>query len=133
MRALALALLPMLAFGLPQASAAGATAAARDAVRQDSVIRVRAGEEFSVTLQSNPSTGYRWMLADSLEPETVQLLSRTYVGSRPVMPGSGGAERFTFRAVAPGQTTLWLRYARDPEARAPRTAAFRVIVRPAAQ
>lgn len=100
------------------------------AAGQDSVIQARVGEEFAITLPSNPSTGHRWMLADSLAEGMLRLVDRTYVPQQPVMPGSGGHERFTFAALAPGETTIWLRYARGGQASAPREAVFRVRIRP---
>jgi inhibitor of cysteine peptidase len=99
--------------------------------RQDSVIQARVGEEFTVTLQSNPTTGYRWMLADSLDPGMLRLASRTYVARQPVAVGSGGHERITFAPLAPGRTTVRLRYARHGQPSSPRTAAFRVVIGPA--
>jgi predicted secreted protein len=97
---------------------------------QDSLIQARVGEEFVITLHSNPSTGHRWMLADSLAEGMLRLVDRTYVPQQPVLPGSGGHERFTFAALAPGETTIWLRYARGVQASSPREAVFRVRIRP---
>ena len=102
---------------------------------QDSVIRARVGEELVITLQSNPSTGYQWMLADSLDSGLLRLAGRTYVPQQPVMPGSGGHERFTFVGVAAGETTIHMRYARpwEPPTSAARRAAFRVHIHPMGQ
>jgi predicted secreted protein len=101
---------------------------AAEAAGRDSLIQARVGEEFVITLQSNPSTGHRWMLADSLAEGMLRLVDRTYVPQQPVMPGSGGHERFTFAALAPGETTIWLRYARGVQASSPREAVFRVRI-----
>jgi predicted secreted protein len=98
---------------------------------QDSVIQVRVGEEFVIALQANPSTGHRWMLADSLD-RIVRLQAQAYVAQQPVMPGSGGHERLTFVGVAAGETTIRLRYQRPVQRSAPRLAEFRVRINPAA-
>lgn len=98
---------------------------------QDSVIQARVGEEFVITLQSNPSTGNRWMLADSLD-RIVRLKAQAYVPQQPVMPGSGGRERLTFVGVAAGETVIRLRYQRHVQRSAPRRAEFRVRIHPAA-
>jgi inhibitor of cysteine peptidase len=95
------------------------------------VIQARVGEEFVITLQSNPSTGYRWMLADSLDP-MLRLQAQTYVPQQPVRPGSGGHQRLTFTALAAGETTIRLRYQRHVQRSAPRRAEFRVRIHPAA-
>jgi predicted secreted protein len=110
-------------------AAGGAAASYTDA---DSAIQVRVGAEFVITLPSNPSTGYRWMLADSLGP-MLRLQAQTYVAQQPVMPGSGGHERLTFVGVAAGETTIRLRYQRPVQASAPRRAEFRVRILPAAR
>jgi inhibitor of cysteine peptidase len=108
----------------------GASPAAAPA-GQDSLIQARVGEELVITLQSNPSTGYRWMLEDSLDAGLLRLAGRTYVPDQPVRVGSGGHEQFTFVGVAPGETTLRLRYSRDIQRSAPGRAAFRVRIHPA--
>lgn len=99
---------------------------------QDSVIQARVEEEFAITLQSNPSTGFRWMLADSLDP-IVRLVNRTYVPQQPVKVGSGGHERLTFVGTSAGETSIRLRYARGVQASSPREAVFRVRIRPVDQ
>lgn len=104
---------------------------AAEAAGQDSVIQARVGEEFVITLQSNPSTGYRWTLADSLDP-MLRLQAQTYVPQQSVMPGSGGHQRLTFTALAAGETTIRLRYQRHVQRSAPRRAEFRVRIHPAA-
>jgi predicted secreted protein len=98
---------------------------------QDSLIQARVGEEFVITLSSNPSTGYQWSLADSIDP-MLRLAGRTYVPNQPVKVGSGGHERLAFVGVAPGETTIRLRYQRGVQQPAPQTAEFRVRIHPAA-
>jgi inhibitor of cysteine peptidase len=136
MYAIAFALLLLMAC-TPSADPANAVPAPRSEspaaapAGQDSLIQARVGEEFVITLQSNPSTGYRWMLADSLDAGLLRLAGRTYVPDQPVMPGSGGHEQFTFVGVAPGETTLRLRYSRHVQRSAPRRAEFGVRIHPA--
>lgn len=101
---------------------------------RDSVIRARVGEEFTVTLRANATTGYSWALADSLDPALLAHVRNDYVPDPAPqgMVGSGGHERWTFRALAAGETSIFLRYARAWEHRsaAAATAAFRVVIRP---
>jgi inhibitor of cysteine peptidase len=96
-----------------------------------SLIEVDVGQEFALVLESNPSTGYRWELAQPLD-ETIL----TFVGSefRPPatpLPGAPGKELRTFRAVGRGATTISLKYVRPWETDLPpaRTATFPVVVR----
>ena len=74
------------------------------------LITVRAGENFELVLPSNPSTGYRWMLAEELDANVVELLNQDYIAQQPVMPGSGGVDVWTMRAISPGDATIMLGY-----------------------
>jgi len=83
-------------------------------------IRVRPGTDFVITLTSNATTGYQWMLADSLNPALLRRVNNEYVtdeppAGTPPLAGAGGHERWTFRAVAPGQATIRMIYARSWE------------------
>lgn len=69
-------------------------------------ITVKTGETFMVVVESNPSTGYHWEVIGDLNG--IELISREYTGSEPVMPGSGGVEVWTLKAVASGETALIL-------------------------
>ena len=69
-----------------------------------------AGETFEIVLASNSSTGFRWRLIGELDESIVQLTGQDYLGQRPVIPGSGGVDIWTFSGVSPGDTTLTLGY-----------------------
>lgn len=97
-------------------------------------IRVASGEEFEIVLESNPTTGYAWMLAPPPAPPVVHLVETRYVpenepGDRP-LAGAGGHERWRFRALAPGEAVIPLVYVQPWEKAAPEdTTRFRVVVR----
>lgn len=94
-------------------------------------VKVDAGTEFSLVLASNPGTGYSWSLASAPEVHVVQPTGSGYRPSSPGLPGSGGSETWTFKAVGKGKTTIFLRYARPWEKGVEpiRQAAFVVVVR----
>lgn len=75
-------------------------------------IEATVGEEFTITVASNPTTGYTWTVtgepADSIAVPVGEPTSTA--GS---MPGEGGTETFTFKASGPGTTTITLTYARS--------------------
>ena len=73
-------------------------------------IELKTGQELRVVLESNPTTGYRWQLADPLNESILKFLQSEYRAQPPVAVGSGGEEIWTFRAVSPGQVTLTLIY-----------------------
>ncbi|HRQ22405.1 MAG TPA: protease inhibitor I42 family protein [Anaerolineales bacterium] len=73
-------------------------------------LEAASGNEFKIVIPSNPSTGYHWELMDELDETIVQFVSREYRADEPVMPGSGGADVWTFKAVSAGETTIQLGY-----------------------
>lgn len=73
-------------------------------------IEVAAGSEFTLVLDSNPSTGYHWEFIDEPDAGVAAFVSRDYKAEEPVAPGSGGADVWTFRAVAAGETHITLGY-----------------------
>ena len=81
------------------------------------------GQELVVTLPSNPSTGYAWSFQSS-SSGVLRAGDSEYVPTPPVLPGSGGQERFTFTGAAEGRTTLRFEYRRAFETGVP---AARVI------
>ncbi len=71
-------------------------------------IRAAAGETFTIVMKANASTGYHWEIIGPLEDAHLEFVSREYAGSEPALPGSGGVEVWTFKAVAPGESILVL-------------------------
>lgn len=93
-------------------------------------INVTAGEQFSVTLASNPTTGYKWDLAKPLDEKVVKFVANEYVRPTPQLIGAGGNEVWTFKAAGEGKTGIALKYIRPWETNvAPvRTTNFVVVV-----
>lgn len=80
-------------------------------------IDVKEGSNFEIVLESNPTTGYDWYLAESLALENVELIGSKYEQDpkgKEVM-GAGGLKTFTFRAIKSGQATISLEYKREFE------------------
>jgi inhibitor of cysteine peptidase len=68
------------------------------------------GNEFKIVIASNASTGYHWGLVGDLDTTIVEYVSNEYKGIGPAVPGKGGEEVWTFKAVAAGQTQITLGY-----------------------
>lgn len=71
-------------------------------------IAVHAGDMFMIVVESNPSTGYHWEMVGALDDAHLELVSREYTASEPVMPGSSGVEVWTFKALSAGEVDLVL-------------------------
>lgn len=80
----------------------------------DNTIHVAAGDDFSITVESNPTTGYQWK-CDGIEQETTIVEQ----AGEPVyhqdenpdgMMGVGGTETWSFKAVLSGEAVIQLGY-----------------------
>jgi predicted secreted protein len=102
-----------------------------DAVFSDPArpVCVRAGQVFILKLRSNPTTGYMWELAESLNERIVRFVGREYQTDITDRVGAGGTEIWTFRAVGTGEEQIRLKYARpwEKETAPVETTAFRVF------
>jgi inhibitor of cysteine peptidase len=78
---------------------------------ETTTITAAPGSDFAIRLASNATTGYRWELLTAPDPAVVTLRGSRYDGPDAPLVGAGGHEVWTFHAVAPGQTTIGLRYA----------------------
>ncbi len=95
-------------------------------------IEMRRGAEFDVALESNQSTGFQWVLADSAALAPLRMVGKEYTVPRRARGrnGAGGTETWTFAAPEPGQAVIHLVYKRPWESVPPADSArFRVRVR----
>ena len=97
-------------------------------------IEVRVGEEFSIVLPSNPTTGYKWELATLLDDDVLELQDTEYTSKCPKdgRVGCGGMEEWNFFAVSDGETTILLKYIRpwEKNVKPAETRVFKVTVYP---
>ena len=71
--------------------------------------------KFTVTLASNPTTGYKWRLGNQPDKNVVTFLESRFNAPEEAMPGRGGTESWSFAAVRQGKTTIVLEYVRPWE------------------
>ncbi|MCL6649106.1 MAG: protease inhibitor I42 family protein [Chloroflexi bacterium] len=93
-------------------------------------IAVQAGQQFTLALAANATTGYSWQLVSPPDPSVVVLVTSRYEPPATPRPGAGGRQLLTFQAVGPGRVSLTLAYQRPWEQGVPpaRTAQFQVTV-----
>ena len=92
-------------------------------------IKVPPGEEFSIVLGSNPSTGFLWKMTLPEEQRTVKFLGSEHVTSQEVMPGSPGEDAYKFKALTPGEIKADFVYKRPWETKtAPTRKIFTILV-----
>ena len=84
-------------------------------------VTVAAGDSFTVTLCSNPTTGFQWSETvqisdqDVLKQASHQFVAPEAKGGRPPAPGTAGEEVWTFEALKKGASTVSLEYSRPWE------------------
>jgi inhibitor of cysteine peptidase len=80
-------------------------------------ITIQPGQVVTVTLESNPTTGYSWQVMEIDNAILVQEGDPEYKQASGTggLVGAGGTETFRFKAIAAGETTLSLGYARPWE------------------
>ena len=80
-------------------------------------IAVVKGNQFSFTLASNATTGYKWRMASRLNSAIVKSKGSTYNASAAAdgLVGQPGTETWTFQAVGKGKQTIKMEYARPWE------------------
>jgi inhibitor of cysteine peptidase len=93
-------------------------------------ITVTNGEAFEIVVDSNPSTGFVWTVAEEPDSAVATLEDQVYEKPDSSALGAPGTERFTFKAVGTGTTTVALNYARpsDPDSSDNTTDSYTITV-----
>jgi len=89
-----------------------------DAADNGRQVELQKGQALVITLESNPSTGFRWGVVELEEDILRQMGEPEFKVSdprEPPPPGTGGWETFRFEAISAGQTALELVYHRPWE------------------
>ena len=81
-------------------------------------ISANTSEQFSVVLESNPTTGYGWNVS---VPDGVKMLAQNYIpdNSAPNLCGAGGIEKFDFVVPQKGSYEIKFEYRRPWEKNVP--------------
>jgi predicted secreted protein len=83
--------------------------------KQAKVIEVQAGQNFTIILKANATTGYQWQFAKPLDENLVQLISSKYLADKINLVGAGGKQIWLFKALKVGQTNISFKYVRSWE------------------
>jgi len=109
----------------------GLTSCARQTIYGEATPRIEtpAGRDVVLELPSDPTTGEEWRIGALPDARIMALLSADYHATPSSAPGgSGGRQRWIFRAVGPGTTVVRLDYGR-PWATPVKSTTFTVVVR----
>jgi predicted secreted protein len=76
-------------------------------------ITVNKGKEFTITLESNPTTGYQWI--PIFNASIINLISHSFQPPTTKLIGSPGTEIFNFKAINYGTESLKMVYKKSWE------------------
>lgn len=103
---------------LSGASGPGAGTVDKQLTKADkgSSVSLKVGDTLSIALDSNPSTGYSWQIAQNDKTLLAPLGDPTFdLGPKTPLAGASGTETFNFQAAGKGSATLSLIYVRPWE------------------
>lgn len=78
-------------------------------------VNVKLGDKFTISLESNRTTGYTWQLAEQPDRKMLQFRGTKYITGDTKTVGAGGFEKWVFTAAKKGRTTLSFNYRRPWE------------------
>lgn len=96
---------------------------------KNTIIETSCRKEFSITLDSNPSTGYSWV--SLFDTKFLELRDRSFESKdkESKRMGSPSKEVFTFNPIKHGNTTITMIYKRTWEENGIKTVNFDVIIK----
>lgn len=78
-------------------------------------IEIKTGQEFTINLTSNPSTGYSWSIDDTYNKNITSKISNEFIASNSKKIGAPGKELWVFKGTGKGNTKLNFVYSRQRE------------------
>jgi inhibitor of cysteine peptidase len=97
----------------------------------DRIIEATAGRSFTITLDSNPSTGYQWEISKQPDRSMLELVDTKYIPSEIEIPGAPGKEEWTFKTIKTGKAIISFDYVRpwEKDELPVQTESFIIIIR----
>ena len=81
-----------------------------DASYDGKTVEVPSGCWLRVSLGSNQTTGYQWVLVEISDRGVVELVDTTYLPSPSSLSGTGGKELWTFQTLHEGSSLIAMEY-----------------------
>ena len=94
-------------------------------------IETRVGQDISIELEANATTGYQWELATPLDEKILRLVKSEYLPDKTGLVGSGGKQTWVLKALQQGKTPVSFKYSRPWEKNIPpaREESFSIVVK----
>ena len=75
-------------------------------------IILKTNQEFTITFNSNRTTGYSWQLDNSYNKNIINYIDNEYKAPKTTLLGAPGHELWNLKAINRGSTTLQFNYSR---------------------
>ena len=97
----------------------------------DKIIETTIGKGFTITLDSNPTTGYQWQIAKALDTGLIKLIDSQYIAPKTDLVGAPGHEEWHFKAQKSGKAIISFDYIRpwEKDELPVQTESFIIIIR----
>jgi inhibitor of cysteine peptidase len=98
--------------------------------KSESGVDIRVEQQFTIALDSNPTTGYEWEA--QFDKSMLKLVETKFEPGEPVKPGIygiGGKQMFIFQGLSQGKTSVTLMYKRPWEEKAIEQRTFTVNIK----
>ena len=102
-----------------------------DATFSGKEIEAAVGGVVTLTLESNPTTGFKWAIASNSDASVLQEAGNRFEAppaTEPPKLGAGGNEIWTFKALKEGTSTISMVYSRSWERSVPPAKTFVVTI-----
>lgn len=79
------------------------------------VMRVPVNKIITITLESNPTTGFSWQLVKISDKMVLEFVNKEYIAVKQNLAGSTGIEKWSFKTLKKGHALIQLEYKRPWE------------------
>lgn len=93
-------------------------------------LNLKINDEIEIKLESNPTTGYSWVLSKTVDDTIVSVTGPKFIESDKdeELVGVGGYETFTLKAISSGKTDIILNYEKSWEEGAEPIDTFKITI-----
>jgi len=86
--------------------------AQKDFAHEFKAVRVPVDRIITISLESNPATGFSWQLVKISDKMILEFVKKEYIVSKEKLPGSPGVEKWSFKTLKKGHVLILFEYNR---------------------
>ncbi len=90
-------------------------------------IKVNVGHSFTISLDSNPSTGYTWQILNPINQSLLKTVNKTFTPDKKLV-GSPGKENWEFKGMRKGTVYIMMAYKRNSDKKVSKKTTYAVVI-----